>query len=153
KHEQFAAETFRATESDKPETHFAYFDWLLKEFEVGKKRPKSDSRMMVFYDHNAHFRRRLREWSERSQSNKDRFQNISSTCNAGVVLAINDVTEEKWIDLVCELLFPGAQAQQKSRSIAIISADALRKSGLRITEFAALENAVNDIVGHLDAPP
>lgn len=70
------------------------------------------------------------------------------TVNDSVVLAIEDDLEDDWLE---ELV--GSIGKKCKQTIVLITADSLRKYGLPIVEYGSIEQAVRDVVGHLDKPP
>ena len=136
--------------SEGPET---YLRWVMKRVEkdLGRDSKSLNPRIGLLYDHNSIFRRCVAELESHDLA---KMSNLFASCKAGVILAIADNIEEGWLKMACDLCFPnGANKDDTDRYVAVVFADALRKSDLGIMEVGALETSVNDIVAHLDKPP
>jgi hypothetical protein len=112
--------------------------------------------VMVLYDHDPQFRE-LIDGVVNNPEKRERFCQITRSCEGGLLLAINDRevdnesaaastgenTALKWFQDTIDLCF---HETLKNRSVVIVSADALRKCGERIMERGAVEDSVNDVV-------
>jgi len=164
RHEQISSKTVvssrdgkeLARKRDDPVTWF--FDKTKSDEGSGAE---TKQQIMVLYDHDPYFRALAKRVSEDDVS-RERFARISCACEGGVILAINDheIDREqsdsgergdlalKWFRDSVELCFKGVNPD---RAVVIVSADALRKCGLRISERGAVESSVNDIVGMIES--
>lgn len=135
-----------------------YLAWLVDQLDgSGEQTRLTPGSVAVFYDHNSRFRDVLR--CELRDDQARRIRRIVSSASA-LVLAISDTIDSHWLETVCTLLLEQASEKRaskaapgRSRRVAIVSADALRRSGLAIMELGALETSVNDIVSYLGREP
>lgn len=140
-------------DTDLSEERETYLRWVIdnveKDLTIDSR--SLNSRIGLLYDHNSRFRRSVYELKPPELA---RMSNLFASCEAGVILAIADNIEEVWLKKACDLCFPNeAHKDGTDRYVAVVFADALRKSDLGIMEVGALETSVNDIVAHLDKPP
>jgi hypothetical protein len=164
RHEQVSSKTVVSNrrgkapprKSDDPVTWF--FD---KTHSDEANNADAKQRIMVLYDHDPYFRALVKRVSD-DEASRERFARIAGACEGGVVLAINDheIDREKsdsgergdlalkWFRDSVGLCFKGVDPD---RSVVIVSSDALRKCGLRISERGAVESCVNDIVGMIQS--
>jgi hypothetical protein len=164
RHEQISSKTLVSKRRGKelPRKSDDPVTWFFDNTESGEgSRADSKRQIMVLYDHDPYFRALVKRVSE-DEVSRERFARISSACEGGVVLAINDheIDREQsdsgesgdlalnWFRDSVELCFKGVNPD---RSVVIVSADALRKCGLRIAERGAVESSVNDIVGMIQS--
>ncbi|HSI57793.1 MAG TPA: hypothetical protein VLA16_09560 [Ideonella sp.] len=153
KYQQLATSTqlsLDAASSAAPDRE-QYLSWVIGriEQELAGEEPGEPTRIGLLYDHNSRFRESV---SGLTGSERERMSALLGGCRAGAVLAIKDNIRATWLTEACKLCFPGAR-QAGDRRIAIVLADALRKSDLGIMELGAFETSANDIVGHLDKSP
>ncbi|MFL9910437.1 AAA family ATPase [Paraburkholderia sp. RL17-337-BIB-A] len=133
-----------------------YVEWLVKTVKTAvQANDNKAQRIMLLYDHSPYFREILEEWSKASDENDRRFSELACSCGAGLVLAINDAFDASWVRLVQRLTSASVKdcTDLRNRSIAVVSADALRKGGSLIMELGAFESSVRDVVLRLNDSP
>ncbi|SAL85539.1 hypothetical protein AWB67_06970 [Caballeronia terrestris] len=111
--------------------------------------------VMVLYDQNA-FTRRVILHAEETSSEWVNLRKLVNAATHGLVVAINgDLVQEGWLNKLKLLILPNA-AQSGARPpnvLVLITADCLRKAGLNITKYGALENTIKDIFASAKLSP
>ncbi len=107
-------------------------------------------RILVIYDRDLNFRDYIINHSENKL--KDYINKVS----LGIVIAIEEDLGKKPRDsgtIWLERLSTIVPKEAREKCVVIITADALRESGLNITVTGSLEQAVHDVVDNLHKPP
>jgi hypothetical protein len=153
KHEYVAAPGTTVTPPPAEET-LKLFRSLLNELAPGEAKAP---RILVFYDQDAFTRQAILQCKEDSIAWRS-LREIVGSATHGIIVGINgDLFKNGWLAKIASLLRPeGADPASPSRRadvIVQISADCLRKAGLSITKYGALEESIQDIFRCRNTPP
>lgn len=106
-----------------------------------------DPDILVIYDRNSCLRKLLN--NQNNKKEKDYLQGLVKRTADGVVIAIRDRLDDiQWLHDLGKSVF-SVDPVARDRCIVIITADALRKYGLNITEYGSIEQAVHEVVSQL----
>ncbi len=117
----------------------------------------ADKKILVIYDRDS----RLREFIMKNDNYgvsgslnnpKEALQCLVQSATNGVVIAIRDNINDKWLTCL-EKILSAKENSVHERSVVILTADALRKYGLNITEYGSIEQAIHEVVAYLDRDP
>lgn len=94
--------------------------------------------MLVLYDKNTAVRRAIMRGAPHARTD---LADIIQRVQHGIVVGINgDLTDLKWIEALHDLI-----GKQRDKLIVQITADSLRKAGLKISRYDGLEVTVSDV--------
>lgn len=129
------AEYFHQTESRNPANEVSTLEGLLGSV---KRDAQGKPFILVLSEQDAFLREALRG----SEGSRALLGELVAGATAGVVVGLNGrLNHAKWLVQLSEIL----RRAPKDRLIVQISADALRRCGMQITKYGALEDTVRDI--------
>lgn len=97
--------------------------------------------LLVLYDTNAFMRQALKVLKTSEPADSLNFQRIAESTRDGIVIGINgDLRDFDWI-ITLSKLFP----KKNYKLIVQVTADNLRKAGLKITKYGSLEDTIKDM--------
>jgi hypothetical protein len=105
--------------------------------------------LLVLYDHGSFFRTAL------AAIDLAAFQRHAEAATGGIVIGLNsDLTQLEWLSKA----MPKVKGDENSfvcreRTVVLVTADGLRKAGLPITKYGALEKTVADIFDKCNTTP
>ena len=133
---------------DHPKTTNSYdpFTALLSEAKIGSG---ARNRILVIDDRDSNLRKNIEDIKDEPS---EILQTLSTQSQGGgIVVAIRDNVVTHWLDVLKIKL--NLDGETRKRTLVIVTADALRKRGLNITEYGSLEQAVEDVVQNLGNSP
>lgn len=113
------------------------------------ERLTNNERLLVVYDHGGFLRKGLRSFDDGSNS-MQRLAKLVGGATAGIIVGINgDLRDLKWLETIGK---PVTTALRR-RTLVQVTADSLRKEGLKIARYGPLEETVKDIFDNRSKPP
>jgi hypothetical protein len=140
-----------------------YLNALLKATEPPIGSTSRDCRHLisVVYDRNSLFRKGMVRPRPAGEFKGDQVYKTITESNGGLLLAITDDISADWLDNFRQGIMDSSlkadedcfQVKVKSNSVAVVSADALRKCGLPIMEYGSIETTIRDVAKYIDRKP